>query len=135
MYTKKCRGLAQRRLTRITTNEATLRPSRGCEGLSLDWQPFRGIIGVTRRCDYAAYPNPTLAIDRPAHPDHRLQRQPLWRRGRPHPHPPDPEAEQPTYTVRRGTVPRSLEFTARVAPVQQSDSPHLTAVLAEDARL
>ncbi len=39
----------------------------------------------------------------------------------PTPVPPAPEAEQPTYTVRRGTVTRSLEFTARVAPVQQAD--------------
>lgn len=32
----------------------------------------------------------------------------------PTPIPPAPEAEQPTYTVQRGTVTRSLEFTARV---------------------
>ena len=34
----------------------------------------------------------------------------------PTPVPPAPEAEQPTYTVRHGTVTRSLEFTARVGP-------------------
>ncbi|MDY7079856.1 MAG: HlyD family efflux transporter periplasmic adaptor subunit, partial [Chloroflexota bacterium] len=39
----------------------------------------------------------------------------------PTPIPPAPEAEQPTYTVQRGTVTRSFEFTARVAPVQQAD--------------
>ena len=35
--------------------------------------------------------------------------------------PPAPAAEQPTYTVQRGTVSRQLEFTARVAPVQQAE--------------
>ena len=35
--------------------------------------------------------------------------------------PPAPELAQSTYTVQRGTVARSLEFTARVAPVQQAD--------------
>jgi len=39
----------------------------------------------------------------------------------PTPIPPEPGVEQPTYTVRRGTVTRELEFTARVAPVQQAD--------------
>ncbi len=39
----------------------------------------------------------------------------------PTPMPPEPELEQPTYTVQRGTVTRSLEFTARVAPVQQAE--------------
>ena len=34
---------------------------------------------------------------------------------------PAPAAEQPTYTVQRGTVSRRLEFTARVAPVQQAE--------------
>ena len=37
------------------------------------------------------------------------------------PHPLASEAKQPTYTAQRGTVTRSLEFTARVAPVQQAD--------------
>lgn len=39
----------------------------------------------------------------------------------PTPIPPAPEVEQPTYTVQRGAVSRSLEFTARVAPVQQAE--------------
>jgi RND family efflux transporter MFP subunit len=39
----------------------------------------------------------------------------------PTPVPPEPGVEQPTYTVQRGTVARELEFTARVAPVQQAD--------------
>ena len=39
----------------------------------------------------------------------------------PTPEPPEAELEQPTYTVQRGTVSRSLEFTARVAPVQQAE--------------
>jgi RND family efflux transporter MFP subunit len=39
----------------------------------------------------------------------------------PTPVPPEPGVEQPTYTVQRGTVARKLEFTARVAPVQQAD--------------
>ena len=39
----------------------------------------------------------------------------------PTPIPPAPEAEQPTYTAQRGTVIHSLEFTARVAPVQQAE--------------
>ncbi len=42
--------------------------------------------------------------------------------------PPAPEAEQPTYTVQRGTVTRSLEFTARVAPVQQAKVLHDTSL-------
>ncbi|HET90015.1 MAG TPA: HlyD family efflux transporter periplasmic adaptor subunit [Chloroflexi bacterium] len=39
----------------------------------------------------------------------------------PTPIPPEPGVEQPTYTVQRGTVTRALEFTARVAPVQQAE--------------
>jgi len=39
----------------------------------------------------------------------------------PTPMPPEAELEQPTYTVQRGAVTRSLEFTARVAPVQQAE--------------
>ncbi len=39
----------------------------------------------------------------------------------PTPVPPGPELEQFTYTVQRGTVTRPLEFTARVAPIQQAD--------------
>jgi len=39
----------------------------------------------------------------------------------PTPLPPEPGVEQPTYIVQRGRVARKLEFTARVAPVQQAD--------------
>ena len=59
----------------------------------------------------------------------------------PTPMPPEPELEQPTYTVQRGTVTRALEFTARVAPVQQAElffraDSHLSRLLVQrDERL